>query len=73
MEGNKFCTNCGSPLNPGDRFCANCGGIVPVAAEPEVAPEAEAEAPAEDAVGDEAVADAESTPVIDAGLLAAGL
>ena len=36
MEGNKFCTNCGSPLNPGDRFCANCGGAVPVAAEPAV-------------------------------------
>ena len=44
MEGNKFCTNCGSPLNPGDRFCANCGGAVPVAAEPEAAPAAEAPA-----------------------------
>ena len=42
-----------------------------VESEAEVAPEAEA--PAEDAIGDEAVEDAESTPVVDAGLLAAGL
>ena len=48
----KFCSNCGTPLNPGDRFCANCGGIIPEAeaapaeeaapaAEPEAAPEVE--------------------------------
>ena len=42
-----------------------------VESEVEVAPEAEA--PAEDAIGDEAVEDAVSTPVVDAGLLAAGL
>lgn len=21
----KFCTNCGSELNPGTKFCVNCG------------------------------------------------
>lgn len=42
-----------------------------VESEAEVAPEAEA--PAEDAIGEEAVEEAETSPVIDAGLLAAGL
>lgn len=64
MEGNKFCTNCGSPLNPGDRFCANCGGAVPVAAEPEVSaePEPVAEPAAEPAV--------EAAPVVAAAAAA---
>ncbi len=26
----KFCTNCGSPLQPTHKFCANCGAAVPV-------------------------------------------
>ena len=64
MEGNKFCTNCGSPLNPGDRFCANCGGAVPVAAEPEAAPAAEAPA-AEPEVAAEPVVSAEPEPVTE--------
>ena len=67
----KFCSNCGSPLNPGDRFCANCGGIVPEApaAEPEAAPVAEPEAPAEEAapaVEEPAVEEPAAEPVAEA-------
>ena len=27
-ENNKFCKNCGCPLNDGDMFCKNCGTTV---------------------------------------------
>lgn len=33
-QGNKFCTGCGLPLDPGSRFCASCGQPVVAAVVP---------------------------------------
>ncbi|QGY38689.1 zinc-ribbon domain-containing protein [Pseudodesulfovibrio cashew] len=45
MAADKFCSRCGSALEPGDKFCASCGAPVEAVAPPPPEPEPEAPAP----------------------------
>ncbi len=74
---NRFCYNCGAPLQEGAKFCISCGTPVlpaepPVAAEPEVVPvtpvAVEPEAPVTevlDAVQEEAPLEPEAAPAVE--------